>query len=105
MHATLPVVDLYEPAAHDEQEPPSGPVKPALHVHMLDALQPLHDAPEFDGHVIHVVAIVAPAVAEYDPTPQLVHAAEPVVFLYVPGTQEVHGLPSRLREEHLFAQA
>jgi hypothetical protein len=80
--------------------PTFGPVKPTLQVQAASAEletgefelagQGKHD-PKFEE--------------EYVPTAQDVHAAEPVVFLYVPGTQEVHGLPSRLREEHLFAQA
>jgi hypothetical protein len=55
-------------------------VNPTLHVQAVRAELGLGEL-ELPGHVRQVVATVAPAVAEYDPTPQLVHAAEPVVFL------------------------
>ena len=61
--------------------PPSGPVNPALQVHMLFALHPLHDAPELVGHARHAAADVAASVEEYVPDPQFVHAAEPVALL------------------------
>ena len=47
----LPVALLYFPVAQAVHVPPSGPVYPALQVHAVAALQPLHDAPEFEGHV------------------------------------------------------
>ena len=80
--------------------PPFGPVKPTLQV---QAVRAELEAGEFvlSGQRRHDPR----STDEYVPDAQDVHAAEPVVFLYVPGTQEVHGLPSRLREEHLFAQA
>ncbi len=45
------------------------------------------------GHARQVVAIVAPAVEEYVLAPQSVHKTDPVVVLYLPATQEVHGPP------------
>jgi hypothetical protein len=36
----------------------------------------------------------APIAAEYVPAPQSVHAADPVVTLYFPGTHAAHGSPS-----------
>ncbi len=86
VHAAEPVALFHLATSHAVQTPPSGPVKPALHVHMLDALQPLHDAPVFDGHAIQVAASVAPVVVEYTPAPQLVHNALPVLILYLPAT-------------------
>jgi len=60
---------------------------------MLDALQPLHDAPELAGHARHAAAVVAATDVEYVPAPQLVHAAEPVVLLYEPAAHAAHGPP------------
>jgi hypothetical protein len=57
------------------------PVNPALHVHMFDVMQPIHDAPELVGHATHVPASVAPAVVEYVPSAHAVHDTLPVVFL------------------------
>ncbi len=65
-----------------------------MHVHMLDALQPLQDAPEFDGHAIQVAASVAPVVVEYTPAPQFVHNALPVPIVYLPATHAEHTPPS-----------
>jgi hypothetical protein len=81
VHTALPVLILYLPTAHAEQTPPLGPVKPMLQVQLASALQPPHEAPELAGHARQVVATVAPNVVEYVPTPQLVHAAEPVALL------------------------
>ena len=41
--------------AHAEQTPPFGPMYPLLHVQLIDALQPLHDSPEFTGHAVQVL--------------------------------------------------
>ena len=41
----------------------------------------------------HVVTAVAPAVAEYFPVEQSVHAALPVVFLYLPAAHAEHTPP------------
>ena len=48
---------------------------------------------ELPGHARQVVAIVAPAVIEYVPAPQSVHAELPLVVLYFPATQAVHEPP------------
>jgi hypothetical protein len=86
VHAAEPVALFHLATSHAVQTPPSGPVKPALQVHVLDEIQPLHDAPVFDGHAIQVAASVAPVVVEYMPAPQLVHNALPVLILYLPAT-------------------
>ena len=105
LHETLPVIVLYLPATHAVHGTPSGPLKPALHVHSVDAAQPLHDAPVLAGHARHVAAAVAPIVAEYVPARQFAHASELLVFLYVPAMQAMHGLPARfVRPLHLFLQ-
>ena len=38
------------PAPHCVHAPPLDPVKPALQVHAVNELHPLHDSPEFSGH-------------------------------------------------------
>ena len=86
---------FHVPVGHAEHGPPSGPVYPALHVHTLDALQPLQDAPELVAQATQVAASVAADVGEYVLAPQLVHVAEPVVVLYVPGKHAEQTPPSR----------
>lgn len=54
VHARVPVVILYFPAVQAVQTPPLGPVKPGLQVQLANAVHPLHDAPEFAGHAVHV---------------------------------------------------
>ena len=57
------------------------------------------------GQATQVVATVAPSVDEYVLAPQLVHAAEPVMFLYLPVTQAVHGPPFGPENPTLHVQA
>ena len=54
----LPLVVLYLPATQEEQTPPSGPVNPALQVHVTI---PELDAGEFEfaGQVKHVDDVLA----------------------------------------------
>jgi hypothetical protein len=89
VHATLPVVSLYVPATHAVHVPPFGPEKPALQVQAASA-EPEIGELELVGHPRHVVATVAPTVAENVPAAQSVHAAVPVAILYLPATQAVH---------------
>ncbi len=90
VHA-LPVVVLKVPATHKAHGPPSGPPYPTLHVHCVDTLQPLHEAPELAEHASH--ATVRPVVLEKVPAGQVVHATLPVAVLKVPAAQGVHGPP------------
>ena len=60
---------------------------------------------EFAGHARHVDAIVAPADVEYVPVKQSVHAALPLIVLYLPATQEVHRPPSGPVKPALQTQA
>ncbi len=83
VHAALPVLILYLPATHVEQTPPSGPVKPTLHVQATRTELAVGEL-ELVGQARQVVTTVAPTVVEYVPAPQLVHATEPEVVLYVP---------------------
>jgi hypothetical protein len=105
VHAALPVAVLYLPATHGEQTPPSGPVKPTLQVQAVRATLELGEL-ELVGHPIQVVATVAPAVVEYVPAPQSVHAALPVAVLYLPAAQAAHGPdPSGPEKPTLHVQA
>jgi hypothetical protein len=63
VHAALPVLNMYLPATQVEQTPPFGPVNPALQVQSPAAELALYEM-ELDGHVIQVVAIVAPVLVE-----------------------------------------
>ena len=89
VHVSDPGAFLYVPASHGVQEPPFGPLAPALHVHaavlVLEAF-----AFEFNGQAVHVVSVVAPSTPEYVLFPQLVQRAFPVSILYLPGTHIMH---------------
>ena len=87
VQTALPVAILYFPATHATHGPPLGPVNPTLHVQLVDTVQPLHEAPELAGQAAH--ATVRPVVLEKVPAVQAVHAALPVVSLYVPAAQVV----------------
>jgi hypothetical protein len=93
VHTALPVAILYVPAAHDVQTPPSGPVNPTLHVQAARAALEIGEL-ELAGHAKHVAKSEAPVRFEYVATPQSVHVALPLVVLYFPATQPVHGPPS-----------
>ena len=69
----MPEAILYLPAAHDVHVPPSGPVKPTLHVQAVTAVLGLGEL-ELLGHATQVDSSVAPAVAEYFPAAQFTHA-------------------------------
>ena len=92
-HAALPVCVLNDPAKHAEQTPPSGPVYPALHVHVVDVLAPRATEYELAAHAEHVPEAVAPVVDRYVPAEQSEQAAEPLTVLNFPATQAVHGPP------------
>ena len=81
-HATLPLLVLYLPATHAEHTPPSGPVKPRIH--MQPAMTEL-DVIEFEFAGQDTQATEA-VVGEYKPTPQSEHASLPMLVLYLPGT-------------------
>jgi hypothetical protein len=94
VQAALPLAFLNVPTAHGEHAPPSGPVDPALQVQAARAELKLGEL-ESPGHARQVDAAVAPAVAEYVPTPQLEQAALPPPSLYVPAPHGVHAPPFR----------
>jgi hypothetical protein len=55
VHASVPVVILYLPAAQDVHGPPFGPVKPKLQVQLASVVPAL---PEFAGQAVHVPPLV-----------------------------------------------
>ncbi len=92
VHAALPLLALYLPAAQAAHEPPSGPVNPTLQVQMESAALPLGEL-ELLGHARHVASSVAPVLVEYLPAPQSVHKAleiAPMLVEYLPAPQSVH---------------
>ena len=104
VHAALPVATLYLPAAHGEHTPPSGPVEPVLQVQAVAAELGLGEL-ELPGHAKQVDSIVAPVVAKYFPAAQSVHAALPVVILYLPVAHGEHTPPSSPVDPALHVQA
>ena len=80
VHAAEPVKLLYFPATQAVHVPPSGPVKPTLHVQAARAVLGLCEL-ELPGHATQVDSSVAPAVGEYFPAAQFTHA---LATLYVP---------------------
>ncbi len=84
--------------------PPLRPANPTLHVQAASAELEIGEL-ELVGHPRHVVATVAPTVAENVPAAQSVHAAVPVMILYLPATQVVHGPPSGPVNPTLHIQA
>jgi hypothetical protein len=49
---------------------------------------------ENDGQLLHVDSDTPPVVVEYFPLVQIEHGDEPLIFLYVPSTHDVHDSPS-----------
>ena len=84
--------------------PPAGPTNPALHVHYVAVVHPVHDAPESAGQATHAEAAatpeycraaqdahaVAPATLEYVPSPHHPQIDLPMVAPYDPSAQSVH---------------
>ena len=64
MHAELPVIILYVPAAHNLHANPSAPDEPALHVQLVDTPLAISEF-VFDGQDKHVVDEVAATLGEY----------------------------------------
>jgi hypothetical protein len=89
VHTALPVAILYFPATQAVHVPPSGPVKPTLHVQAAMAELEIGEL-ELAGHATHAAAAVAPVVVKYVPATQSVHATLPVAVLYFPGTHRGH---------------
>ena len=95
---------MYVPAVQIVQGPPSGPLDPLLHVHLLRAWLPDGDD-DREGQLEHVLDVVAPEIVEYVPPAQRVQDAGPGELLYVPAMQISQGPPSGPDEPALQVQA
>ena len=109
VHTTLPLLVLYVPAKHAEHTPldmstPPNSWYPALHEQAL-MLELDAAAPEFEGQDKHVDRALAPTVTEYAPVAQSVHAALPVLVLYLPASHVEHTPPSGPENPALQMQA
>ena len=91
-HPPLPLASLYVPAGHSSHDPPSGPVKPALHLHPPTAQLPAAE-PELAGQSVHASGDLAATVVEYVPASHSWQSVVPVVALYLPATQTSHSFP------------
>jgi len=88
LHSVFPVSILYVPSKHGVHVPPSGPLDPALHVHVVfDSLAT--GGYEFGGHRKHSPGAYTDI--EYLPAPQYEHSADPRLSLNFPAT---HGSQS-----------
>jgi hypothetical protein len=88
-HTSVPTEVLYFPATHPVHSTPSGPVYPALHLHIV--IMPLATADcVYRGQASHVLNVAATTV-EYVSATQLVHTAEPLVGLNVPASHAAQG--------------
>lgn len=94
VHASEPVTVLYLPITHASQNPPSGPVVPVLHRQLVRTIPPVVVELDSTGQATQAVSAVAPVVVRYLPTPQLVHAVEPVTALNLPAAHNTHVPPS-----------
>jgi hypothetical protein len=86
-HADDPVTSLYFPATQAEHCAPSAPVYPALHVHVVEVLDPTVDEYDLEGHCKQTVA---PFVSMYFAASQSVHATLPMFPLYFPAIHSSH---------------
>ncbi len=89
VHASLPGQILYLPATHAAHVAPFAPVNPALHEQAATA-ELETGAFAFAGHAEHVDEALVPATAENFPASQSVHAALPLLVLYLPATHALH---------------
>jgi len=76
MQALDPVTDLYLPATHCTQRPPSGPSKPALHIQLVSDPLPSGEY-VFAGQPKHAASETAAVSLLYLPREHGVQAAEP----------------------------
>ena len=90
LHSAVPLRSLYVPVAQASHGPPSGPVNPGLHTQWV-----IFGAPSFEfaleGQPRHVSTLVAPVAVLNFPCGHVVHAALPLISLYVPATHSSHG--------------
>ena len=104
-HPPSPLPSLYLPAAHASHAPPSGPVKPAMHLHSVTLALPSPET-EFDGHaahalpssieyvligqVVHTLDELAPTTDENLPPAHCTQGSDPLFVLNVPALQALH---------------
>ena len=93
MQAAEPLTSLKPPASHASHSAPSGPVYPSLQVQLVSCLLP---TPEnvCAGQSLHVDSEIWAVSAEYLPSEQGEHGAEPFTSLYVPAIHAAHAVPS-----------
>lgn len=92
VHTSGPGPALYFPVAHCVQEPPSGPVEPALQVQAVASLLPSTEF-ERSAHARHASAWTAPMAAKYVPAPQSIQSWGPLRSLYFPAAHCTHKKP------------
>ena len=104
MHVWDPASALYFPATHSEHVSPSYPDEPALQAQAVETELPAREW-EFAGHAKHTETSFAPTDAEYVPTSQSKHGADPASGVYFPATHSEHAPPSSPDEPALQMQA
>lgn len=92
VHAKLPLLVLYWPAAHAEHGPPSAPVYPALQAQAAAAELALGEL-ELVAQGVHRAL---PVVDLYDPMVHAVHGPEVSPFIHVYPTLHVHAATAEL---------
>ena len=65
VQTALPTVDLYDPAAHVEHGPPSGPVNPTLHLQSDTESAAICSVIDPAGHAIHCAVPADDLYVEY----------------------------------------
>ena len=82
---------LYDELGHSEQTPPEAPENPAAHLQAVLMLTPTAPSvPALAGQALHEAALVAPRIVWKVFAGQSVHAAGPVLVLYVPASHFTH---------------
>lgn len=95
MHAWLELLEgRYLPCAQSPQDPPFGPLYPALQMHRLRLLLPGYQEKEGAGQKVHADIDVAAIALEYVPLSHTAHALEPLTLLYLPAIHETQSVPS-----------
>ena len=102
--AAEPLTALYLPATQAVHGPPFAPVYPTLQAHAATSELEL-GAFALAGQATQVEDALAPTVTEYVVIPQPVHAALPLLVLYLPATHPEHTPPSGPVNPALHTQA
>ena len=91
VQAAEPLTSLKPPASHASHSAPSGPVYPLLQVQFNPLPRPEY---ECAGQSLHEDSEIWAVSAEYLPSEQGEHGAEPLTSLYVPAMHPAHAVPS-----------